>query len=335
MQPEQSRYINSVSDLLLSTDEIEFLLEDIRDLEPISCKPEDIQVADGMSSVLQDFEIAGSRTGALSSADCPGGCDCDSPLDTVNSWDSHSHYRRRAASPDISLYSGVIIYCDHTHLKTPTGFMRVILLVTTISCLICLCTSGTVKVGLFMLPLVGRIRFMMFVTLLSLFATCLLLFLDISHVIYLFPFNWGKVNAYLYVCLSVSFLIASSLIFHAIFLTDDFSWVPKWTHQQLLVTGCLGYISCIESALLALIQKCTNGPYEPVAEDPSMNLQERQISLQYSPIHHRSNQTTHNYKPVMNHPMTVPSTSRQDTYNYLEDVQPCSSKCGAVYRTAS
>lgn len=37
------RYINSVSDLY-ETDEIEFLLDDIRELEPVSCKPEDIQV---------------------------------------------------------------------------------------------------------------------------------------------------------------------------------------------------------------------------------------------------------------------------------------------------
>lgn len=44
-----------------------------------------------------------------------------------------------------------------------------------------------------MLPLAGRIRFMMFASLLSLLVTCLLLFLDISHVIYLFPFNWGKI----------------------------------------------------------------------------------------------------------------------------------------------
>lgn len=46
-QPEQSssRYIHSVSDLLYSTDEIEYLLvEDIKDLEPKSYKPEEIQV---------------------------------------------------------------------------------------------------------------------------------------------------------------------------------------------------------------------------------------------------------------------------------------------------
>lgn len=44
MHPEPPRrYINSVSDLY-ETDEIEFLLDDIRELEPVSCKPEDIQV---------------------------------------------------------------------------------------------------------------------------------------------------------------------------------------------------------------------------------------------------------------------------------------------------
>lgn len=43
MHSEPGRYINSVSDLY-ETDEIEFLLEEIRDLEPTSCKPEDIQV---------------------------------------------------------------------------------------------------------------------------------------------------------------------------------------------------------------------------------------------------------------------------------------------------
>lgn len=82
-----------------------------------------------MSCVLQEFEIAGSRTGALVGADCAGGCECESPLGTVNSWDSHSHYRRRAPSPDLSLYEGVIVYCDHNHLKTPTGVIRLLLLV--------------------------------------------------------------------------------------------------------------------------------------------------------------------------------------------------------------
>lgn len=127
------------------------------------------------------------------------------------------------------------------------------------ACLTCLCTSGTVKVGLFMLPLVGRIRLMMFVTLISLLVTCLLLFLDISHIVYLFPFNWGKLvskiiyfyggdkwlfylqNAWIYVGISLLFLLSSSLLFHMVFFSEAFSWVPKWTHHQLFVTGVCRY----------------------------------------------------------------------------------------------
>ncbi|XP_017778889.1 PREDICTED: uncharacterized protein LOC108564374 [Nicrophorus vespilloides] len=314
---DSSRYINSVSDLY-GDDEIEFLLDDIRELEPICSRPDDNQGGDGMSCVLQDFEIAGSGTGE------PAGGGAESPVGTVHSWDSHSHYRRKSASPDLSLYSGVIVYCDHTHLKTPTGLIRLLLVITSVACLACLCTSGTVKVGLFMLPLVSRIRLLMFITLLSILVTCSLLFLDISHMIYLFPFPWGKLNAYFYLSLSALFLIASSLIFHMIFLSEAFLWVPKWTHQQLLITGCLGYACCVESLVLTIIQKCSEDHYQPVAEDPSMILQERHTSHPNSPDH---NQTTHNYKPIINYQIpAVASTSRQDPYNYLDDVQPCSSK---------
>lgn len=42
---QQPRYMPSVSDLY-GTDEIEFLLEEIRDLEPACCQLEDIQVHD-------------------------------------------------------------------------------------------------------------------------------------------------------------------------------------------------------------------------------------------------------------------------------------------------
>lgn len=109
--------------------------------------------------VLQDFEIAGSRTGAAelgglaavvagggcgaSGCECECECECagghghgnnetsPSPLGTVHSWDSHANYRHRlSASPDHSLFSGVIVYCDHTHLNSPTGIIRVLLVVS-------------------------------------------------------------------------------------------------------------------------------------------------------------------------------------------------------------
>lgn len=60
-------------------------------------------------------------------------------------------------------------------------------------CLACECSAGTVQVGLFLLPLIGRLRLMVFCALFSLLITCLMIFLDISHIALMFPFNWTKV----------------------------------------------------------------------------------------------------------------------------------------------
>lgn len=109
MQQPQ-RFIPSVSDLY-GTDEIEFLLDEIRDLEPACCQLEDVQ----------DFEIAGSRAGELSLS-------LDSPLGTVTSWDSHIHYRHRIGQSPVPW--GVALHCDAQHLKSPTGIVRILLVVS-------------------------------------------------------------------------------------------------------------------------------------------------------------------------------------------------------------
>ncbi|KXJ78160.1 hypothetical protein RP20_CCG005371 [Aedes albopictus] len=139
MQPPQ-RYIPSVSDLY-GTDEIEFLLDEIRDLEPACCQLEDIQ----------DFEIAGSRAGELSIS-------LESPLGTCTSWDSHVHYRQRIGNTPLPW--GVALHCDASHLTSPTGIVRILLVISSAACLACECSAGTVQVGLFLLPLIGRLRLM-------------------------------------------------------------------------------------------------------------------------------------------------------------------------------
>ncbi|XP_063225937.1 uncharacterized protein LOC134532867 isoform X2 [Bacillus rossius redtenbacheri] len=291
MQSEPGRYINSVSDLY-GADEIEVLLEEIRDLEPASYRPEDIQ----------DFEIAGSQTGVAR-----GIPDCESPAVTVRSWDSHANYHSQLPeSPNSgSLFSGVVLYCDESHLKSSTGVIRVLLLISSVACLACLCSSGTVKVGVYMLPLASRLRLMMFVTILTLLVTCLLIFLDISHILYFFPFNWGKVNALFYVSVSFLYLVSSSLIVHLIHMYhESYSWVPKWTIQQLLVTGVLGYLCAAEALLLSVVTRHRPVQYAPVDEDPGLVTSQGhrapspplQLQLQQVPV------------PV-------------------DDVQPCSSKC--------
>lgn len=212
MQQPQ-RYIPSVSDLY-GTDEIELLLDEIRELElePVCCQLDD----------EQDFEIAGSRAGELSLS-------LESPLGTCTSWDSHANYKQQQQTP---LPWGVALHCDPQHLKTPTGIVRILLVVSrgpgqrqssseqfltsslimlccplqlsSAVCLACECSAGTVQVGLFLLPLIGRLRLMVFCALFSLLITCLMIFLDISHIALMFPFNWTKVVRILSLSLPLS-----------------------------------------------------------------------------------------------------------------------------------
>ncbi|KAJ4433749.1 hypothetical protein ANN_16061 [Periplaneta americana] len=267
--------------------------------------------------------------------------------------------------------------------------------ISSVACLACLCSSGTVKVGLFMLPLIGRLRLMMFVTVFSLLVTCLFIFLDISHIVYFFPFNWGKVivtgdetwvrpdfapndyhlfmhmktwlgskrfdddeelktsiNALFYVSVSVLYLIGSSLVIHLIHMYhESYSWVPKWTRDQLLVTGILGYLCALEALLLSIITRRSALQYSPVDEDPSqMTLQERRdrelqpmtgsrspsstsLQLQVPP----SNQlpTSQQKQQQQQQWTAIPSTSAPPGRVWpVDDVQPCSSKYPDPYTVA-
>lgn len=99
---------HSVSDIY-GTDEIDFLLEDL----PVeaACCHED----------FQDFTIAGSR------ADVASTTSLESPLGTCSSWDSHLNYRERINQAQ---NWGVTLHCDTSHLKTPTGLVRILLVVS-------------------------------------------------------------------------------------------------------------------------------------------------------------------------------------------------------------
>ena len=70
--------------------------------------------------------------------------------------------------------------------------VTLLLQVTSIVCLGCLVSSGTALYGIFSLPYVYRIRFMLFVILFTVLVTLLLLFLDISLVYQSFPFHYQR-----------------------------------------------------------------------------------------------------------------------------------------------
>ncbi|XP_055387890.1 uncharacterized protein LOC129616310 isoform X6 [Condylostylus longicornis] len=100
----------SVSDIY-GVDEIDFLLDEIRDLEPACCQLDDVQ----------DFEIAGSRAGEFSIT-------LDSPVGTCTSWDSHAQYKYKCNENQTTW--GVPLHCDGSHLKTSTGIVRFLLVNT-------------------------------------------------------------------------------------------------------------------------------------------------------------------------------------------------------------
>lgn len=64
-----------------------------------------------------------------------------------------------------------------------------------------------------------------------------MLFLDISHIALMFPFNWGKVNAWMYLSIGLLFLIGSSLLVHMVYFAEAFSWVPRHTKDTLFVSA--------------------------------------------------------------------------------------------------
>ncbi|XP_022233862.2 uncharacterized protein LOC111081998 [Drosophila obscura] len=265
MQQPQ-RFIPSVSDLY-GTDEIELLLDEIRELElePVCCQLDD----------EQDFEIAGSRAGELSLS-------LESPLGTCTSWDSHANYKQRSGATPLPW--GVALHCDPQHLKTPTGIVRILLVLSSAACLACECSAGTVQVGLFLLPLIGRLRLMVFCALFSLLITCLMIFLDISHIALMFPFNWTKVNTWMYLSIGLIFILSSTLLVHMVLCATEYTWVSKHSRDTLLATGIIGYVCALEAFLLSGIASWPWTQYRQVPDDASELFIEDREMTPMSPI---------------------------------------------------
>ncbi|XP_055322636.1 uncharacterized protein LOC129578315 isoform X2 [Sitodiplosis mosellana] len=228
------------------TDEIEFLLEEIKDLEAPACRTDS----------EQDFEIAGSRV------DLDLSLQLDSPIDTSY---SHAYFANAIQMPSVPW--GVPLHCDLRPLKTPTGIIRILLVISSAACIVCEFSAGSVQVGLFFLPLIARLRFMVFCAIFSLLLTSLMLFLDISHIALMFPFHWPKLNAYLYFIISIIFLIGSSLLIHMVFFAREYMWVPKHSRDTLFLSAMLGYTCAIEAMVLSVMGFFPSRRYRQVPAD--------------------------------------------------------------------
>lgn len=112
MQAAPARYVSASE--LYCADEVELLLDEIRELEPTSCRGEDVQ----------DFEIAGSGGGGAGAGGrSPAGTEL-----TERSWDSHAHYSRAPPPRPLALAP---VYCRARYLLTPSGALTLLLAVST------------------------------------------------------------------------------------------------------------------------------------------------------------------------------------------------------------
>ncbi|CAG5055694.1 unnamed protein product [Parnassius apollo] len=111
MQAAPARYVSSSE--LYSADEVELLLEEIRELEPTSCRGEEVQ----------DFEIAGSGcAGAGAGGRSPAGTEL-----TARSWASHAPSSRLPPPRPRPLAP---VYCRLRHLRSPEGAITLLVVVS-------------------------------------------------------------------------------------------------------------------------------------------------------------------------------------------------------------
>ncbi|OXA64150.1 hypothetical protein Fcan01_03679 [Folsomia candida] len=291
-----ARYVNSVSDV-------------IRDLEPVHTDDD-------------QFEIDGSIR-------LPFDMTCDDSRTSIRSWDSHTFYHNNTMEDPATRQGGPIsMYCDTNHFKTPIGILRIVLLVASAVSLGCLVYSGTAKYGLFMLPYVARIRFMLFIILFNALVTLLLLFLDVSLLHHAFPIHYHKWVIAVYVMLCSGFCGASALIVSLVHIyVEHFPWVAKVTRDQLIACSVFGFLAGFAALLMAVFatyELCRlhlpigreDTDQLTLTERASREMQRMQDSTSST---NKKSQMLHSPPSAMEPPVTA-------TIWPIDDVQPCSSK---------
>ncbi|KAL0820030.1 hypothetical protein ABMA28_005989 [Loxostege sticticalis] len=172
MQAAPARYV-SVSELY-STDEVELLLDEIRELEPTSCRGEDVQ----------DFEIAGSGCGAGGGGRSPAGTEA-----TERSWDSHAQYRRAPAPRARPLAP---LYCRLRHLVTVRGAAALAVVLCSAAAACCLWAAVGLRAAT--LPLGERIQLLQLAALSSVLLHGVLLVMHVTGLSALMPIDWNKLE---------------------------------------------------------------------------------------------------------------------------------------------
>ncbi|XP_052755826.1 uncharacterized protein LOC128201811 [Galleria mellonella] len=260
MQAAPARYV-SVSELY-STDEVELLLDEIRELEPTSCRGEDVQ----------DFEIAGSGcegcgggggggAGAGGGGRSPAGTEL-----TERSWDSHAHYRREPPPRPRPLAP---LYCRLRLLLGLRGACTLLLLACCAGACGCVWAAAGLRAA--QLPLAARVQLLQLAALSSLLLHAVLLAMHVTGLAALLPIDWAKLGAWTSVWSGASLCCGGALTLHAVLAAPDYRWAPAHLARLLLSASGLGLGGAGAAGVLAAAgarSLCAWRPLGPPAGRP-------------------------------------------------------------------
>ncbi|KAG6464080.1 hypothetical protein O3G_MSEX014254 [Manduca sexta] len=231
MQAAPARYV-SVSELY-STDEVELLLDEIRELEPTSCRGEDVQ----------DFEIAGS--GCVSGGGGAGGAGGRSPAGTElteHSWDSHAQYRRAPPPPPRPLAP---LYCRLRYLATPQGLCTLLLVAWCTGACACAWSGAGLRARV---PLAPRLRLLLLAALSSALLHAALLVVRVARLDLLLPIDFDKLALFTSVWSGLSLLSGGLLTLHAVAAAPEYRHAPPHLAGLLYSAAGLGLGGALASA---------------------------------------------------------------------------------------
>lgn len=235
MQAAPARYV-SVSELY-TVDEVELLLDEIRELEPTSCRGEDVQ----------DFEIAGSGCGGGAGGGGGGGRSPAGTELTERSWDSHAHYSARPALGALALAP---LYCWAAYLRSAAGALSLALALAAGGA----CGAAYLAVGLrAAVPLPGRVRLLLLGALSSVLLQLALLAAHATRLAQLLPLDWSALGAGCALWSALSLLTGGALTLHAVLAAPEYKYTPQHMAHLLYSAAGLALAGGVLALALCLV----------------------------------------------------------------------------------
>lgn len=145
----------------------------------------------------------------------------------------------------------VIIICDFSKFTTPAGLVKIIILISCIVSLTCVCITDYPA-----LVLSGYIRFHIFSLTFTFLCILVIFLVEILTLLLLFPVHWPHFNALVHFGACLLLNASSSLLIHALFTNESSMPRLDTTVEMVIVSGVSGYFGALLCMLMSVIACC-------------------------------------------------------------------------------